>query len=180
MAQLHTGDHICPSCGGINSQHRPACAGGEPIEVISVYTRQQGIEDGILVDCEQEPMGGMRRQVMKWPLAMTATAFHRYVWPLGEQTTLPPGQSLAGRFWDVVWMFHAAVKSMVPAKQLSPQVLVFDFNCIVADPALWSNETLDATAKSGPDGMRLIRLKAVSGPGDDGEPVMTFMLPDED
>jgi hypothetical protein len=26
----------------------------------------------------------------------------------------------------------------------------------------------------------LVRLKAVSGPGDDGEPVVTVMLPDED
>ena len=30
------------------------------------------------------------------------------------------------------------------------------------------------------EGMRLVTLKAVSGPGDDGEPVMTFMLPEED
>ena len=48
------------------------------------------------------------------------------------------------------------------------------------DPELWSNERVDATAKSGPAGMRLVRLKAVTGPGDDGEPVMTFMLPEED
>jgi hypothetical protein len=27
---------------------------------------------------------------------------------------------------------------------------------------------------------KLITLKAVSGPGDEGEPVMTFMLPEED
>jgi hypothetical protein len=26
----------------------------------------------------------------------------------------------------------------------------------------------------------LVRLKAVSGPGDDGKPVITVMLPDED
>ena len=180
MTQLHTGDRICPSCGGINSQHRPTCAGGESVEVISIYTRQQAIEDGVLVDCEQEPMGEMRRQVMKWPLAMTATAFNRYVWNCDELATLAPGQSLEGRFWDVVWMFHAAVKGMVPVKRLSPQVLLFDFYCIVADAALWSNERVDATAKSGPAGMRLVRLKAVSGPGDDGEPVMTFMLPEED
>lgn len=38
----------------------------------------------------------------------------------------------------------------------------------------------DATARSGPEGMRLVTLKAVSGSGDDGEPVMTFMFPEED
>ena len=77
MTLLNTGDRICASCGGINGRHEPACTGDESVEVISVYTRQQAIEDGILVDCEQAPMGEMRRQLMKWPLAMTATAFRR-------------------------------------------------------------------------------------------------------
>ena len=116
MALLQTGDRICSSCGGTNGRHQPACSGGESVEVISVYTRQQAIEDGILVDCEQAPMGEMRRQLMKWPLAMTATAFHRYVWPIDEEANLPPGQSLEGRFWDVVWMFHAAVKGSSPGQ----------------------------------------------------------------
>ena len=106
------------------------------ITYIATYTRQQAIEDGILVDCEQAPMGEMRRQLMKWPLAMTATAFHRYVWPIDEEANLPPGQSLEGRFWDVVWMFHAAVKGTVPARRIDPCNLLFDFYCIVADPAL--------------------------------------------
>ena len=180
MALLHTGDRICASCGGMNGRHQPACTGDESIEVISVYTRQQAIEDGILVDCEQAPMGEMRTQLLKWPLAMTATAFHRYVWPIDEEANLPPDQSLEGRFWDVVWMFHAAVKGTVPAQRIDPCNLLFDFYCIVAEPALSSNETIDATARSGPEGMRLVTLKAVSGPGDDGEPVMTFMLPEED
>ena len=68
----------------------------------------------------------------------------------------------------------------VSAKHIDPCNLLFDFYCIVADPALWPNEKLDPTARTGPAGMRLVTLKAVSGPGDDGEPVMTFMLPDED
>jgi hypothetical protein len=171
--------HLCV----VRRHERPSPAGvlgDESVEVISVYGRQQAIEDGILVDCEQAPMGEMRTQLLKWPLAMTATAFHRYVWPIDEEANLPPGQSLEGRFWDVVWMFHAAVKGTVPARRIDPCNLLFDFYCIVADPALWSNERIDATARSGPEGMRMVTLKAVSGPGDDGEPVMTFMLPEED
>jgi hypothetical protein len=41
------------------------------------------MEDGMLVDCGQAPMGEMRRQLMKWPLAVTAAAFHRLAdtWP---------------------------------------------------------------------------------------------------
>jgi len=164
----------------MNNRHQPTCTADEFVEVISVYTRRQAIEDGILVDCEQAPMGEMRRQLMKWPLAMTATAFHRYVCPTDEEANLPPEQSLEGRFWDVVWIFHAAVKGRVPARRIDPCNLLFDFYCIVADPAPSSNERIDAAARSGPEGMRLVTLKAVSGPGDDGGPVMTFMLPDED
>jgi len=180
MALLHTGDRICASCGGTNNRLQPTCTAEEFVEVISVYTRRQAIEDGILVDCEQAPMGEMRRQLLKWPLAVTATVFHRSVWPIGEDANLLPDQSLEGRFWDVVWMFHAAVKGRVPARQIDPSNLLFDFYCIVADPALSSNEAIDATARSGPEGMRLVTLKAVSGPSDDREPVMTFMLPEED
>src|SRR5271169_6732758 len=58
MALLHTGDRICASCGGMNGKHRPGCIGDDNVEVISVYGRQQAVEDGILVDCEQAPMGG--------------------------------------------------------------------------------------------------------------------------
>ena len=76
-------------------------------------------------------------------------------------------------------MFHAAVKGTVPAQRIDLCNLLFDFYCIVADPSLWSKE-VDATARGGPEGMRLVTLKAVSGPGDDGKPVMTFMLPEED
>src|SRR5271167_2851701 len=119
MALLHTGDRICASCGGMNGRHQLACTGDESVEVISAYTRQQAIEDGTLVDCEQTPMSEMRRQLMKWPLAMTATAFHRYVWPIDEEANLPPDQSLEGRFWDVIWMFHAAVKGAVQPSALT-------------------------------------------------------------
>jgi hypothetical protein len=65
MALLHAGDRICESCGGMNGCHQPTCIGDESVEVISVYGRQQAIEDGILVDCEQAPMGEMRTQLLK-------------------------------------------------------------------------------------------------------------------
>ena len=87
MALLHTSDRICASCGGMNGRHQLACTGDESVELISVYTRRQAIDDGIMVDCEQAPMGEMRRQLLKWPLAMTATAFHRHVWSIDEGRT---------------------------------------------------------------------------------------------
>ena len=45
-------------------------------------------------------------------------------------------------------------KGTVPARRIDPCNLLFDFYCIVADPALWSNERIDPTARSGPEGMR--------------------------
>jgi len=45
MALLHTGDRICASCGGMNNRHQPICTADEVVEVISVYTRQQGTEE---------------------------------------------------------------------------------------------------------------------------------------
>ena len=48
MALLSTGDRICASCGNINGHHRPGCTDDDSVEVITVYTRQQAIEDGIL------------------------------------------------------------------------------------------------------------------------------------
>ena len=53
---------------------------------------------------------------------------------------------------------HAAVKGAVPARRIDPCNRLFDFYCIVADPALSSNETIDATARSGTEGMRLVTL----------------------
>ncbi len=94
-------------------------------------------------------MDEMPSQIMKWPLAMTTTAFHRYVWRIDEEASLSPDQSLDGRFWDVIWMFHAAVNGTVSCRRIDPCNLLFDFYCIVADPAPWSNERIDATARSG-------------------------------
>ena len=54
-----------------------------------------------------------------------------------------------------------------------------EFKLLVRFPATaeWqSNETPHADG----DGLRLVTLKSVSGPGDDGEPCITIMLPDED
>ncbi len=49
---------------------------------ISVYTRRQAIEDGILVDCTQDELGRDAEEAgMRYPIAMTATAFGKVVWP---------------------------------------------------------------------------------------------------
>jgi hypothetical protein len=48
-------------------------------EIISRYTRAQAIEDGISVDMTAEPFGDLAREAgLKWPIAMTATAFNDF------------------------------------------------------------------------------------------------------
>lgn len=121
-------------------------------DLIHSYTRQQAIEDGVLVDVtEVARVAGFCH-----PVAMTATVFGAYV----DAPTGVPGQDAAGRLWDILWMLRHAIRgSSGSGRELRFQLHVQ--NAEAAPP-------------------RLVTLKAVCGPDDDGEPVVTIMLPDED
>ena len=110
----------------------------------------------MLVDMTVEPFGRLAKDAgLKWPIAMTATAFGEFV-----AVTEAPGhrcQDLSGRWWDVVFMFRRTRREISPLE------------------ARWTLNVRD------PDGrIRLKELKCVSGPDDEGEPCLTFMLPGED
>lgn len=137
---------------------------------ISVYTRQQAIEDGVLVDLMQtdtgtgECYGDMVREAgFKFPVAMTATAFAAVVWPIDDPVAdawlESKCQDIKGRLWDVLWMLKMAVRH-------GGESLLFKLYVIRHDVK--------------PRGRRLTTLKSVCGPGDNGEPVITVMLPSED
>ncbi|RZU28895.1 DUF6573 family protein [Edaphobacter modestus] len=128
----------------------------ENAEILSMYTRAQAIEDGVLVDMTAEPFGDLAREAgLKWPITMTSTAFHAFV--AVSDTKGHSCQDIKGRWWDVVWMFRRTRREISPLE------------------ARWSVCVRD------PDGrVRQKQLKCVSGPADDGEPCLTFMLPDED
>ena len=80
---------------------------GKPI---SIYTRRQAIEDGVLVDLMQpETMGLVREAGFRFPVAMTIGAFSVTV--SEPDKPLPAGQDLKGRLWDVLWMLKLAIKS---------------------------------------------------------------------
>ena len=86
------------------------------------------------------------------PVALT-----RAVWDLC--VTVPRGttcQDQSGRLWDVVWMLYLAIRRS-RGDRLTYSLLVRK-------------------------GRRLYKrtLSAVCGPGDEGEPVITVMLPEED
>ena len=119
-------------------------------EPIYSYTRAQALEDGVLVDVSE-----MAREA-GWacPVAVTAA-----VWALIED--IPPSkryQDVQGRLWDVLWMgrFKAYLIRRSGVTQYYYRLILYS-------------------------GRRKYQvLKVVCGPGDDGELVVTIMLPHED
>ena len=121
-------------------------------EVIYAYTRAQALEDGVLIDVSSVA----KEAGIKFPVAMTST-----VW--GEYVEVPEGvncQDERGRLWDILWMLRCNARR--GGDTLFFKLYVRNHN----------RERLDSRD--------LVTLKAVCGPGDTPEPVITIMLPDED
>ena len=151
MAILNEGDRVCYGCGGVN-EHSASCAAQDVAEVISVYTRAQALEDGVLVDVSE-----MAKEAgIKFPVALTRTVYGQYV-EVPEGVTC---QDESGRLWDILWMFRCA------AAQFRGDTLLFKFYV--------RNQNRELDRRD------LVTLKAICGPGDDAEPVITIMLPEED
>ena len=80
----------------------------------------------------------------------------------GRCVRVPPGvpcQDEAGRLWDVLWMLACAARRGGDGAEVRFAVHVRDDNRERTPP--------------------LVRLKVLCGPGDDGEPCITVMLPEE-
>src|SRR5579862_6351953 len=83
--RVKEGDKVCFECGGVN-EHKDGCSGHRDQEfaVLSVYSRNQAISDGVLVDCTQPPFDELNQNAgIKVHVAMTTEAFDAYVHPLG-------------------------------------------------------------------------------------------------
>ena len=122
-------------------------------EVISTYTRAQALEDGFLVDVSE-----MAREAgTKFAVALTRAVWTNYV-------EVPEGvvaQDESGRLWDILWMLRCQIRRS-RGDTLHFQLYV-------------RNHTRERLTRQD-----LVMLKAICGPGDEGEPVITIMLPDED
>lgn len=121
-------------------------------ELIFKYTRKQAIEDGVLVDVSSIA----REAGFKYPVAITRTVWESWIAP--DNMAGQSGESESGRLWDVLFVLRAVIR-----KQTSEVDTVF-FSVLFT--------------KEGRK--RLVRLKSLCGPGDDLEPVITIMRPDED
>lgn len=124
----------------------------EGAPVIYSYTRKQAIEDGVLIDLTP----WARETGFTIPVACTAAVWHQYIMP--PKGTKELGQSERGRGHDVLWMLYLAIKGSRGGDRLLYQVIFLQ----------------------APNRQETVELKSICGPGDDGEPVLTIMLPNED
>ena len=125
----------------------------EEADLIHSYTRADALRDGVLIDVSPTA----REAGFRHPVALTRAAWGRCV-------AVPPGvmcQDEAGRLWDVLWMARWAILGS-------------------NDGAREVRFALHVRADNRERTPPLVRLKAVCGPGDQGEPVLTVMLHDED
>jgi len=126
---------------------------------ISVYTRKQAIEDGVLIDVSDTA----REAGFVVPVAVTAG-----VWGLVEPSEVEHdrwGQSEQGRLWDVLWMAMDAIRRSVQAA--TGEELLYEL-------------LFQIRGRHGErSGMRKFQLKLHTGPGDNAEHVITILLPHE-
>lgn len=124
--------------------------------VIFAYTRAQAIADGVLVDLTQPAIKQLLTEAGVRPhTAMTIGAWSKCVCPVDRE--LPESQDINGRLWDVLMLFRHAIGKNRDTDRVHFTVSVFD-------------------------GKRqhAVKLWALIGPGDEGEPVLTVMLEGED
>jgi len=121
-------------------------------DVVFAYTRKQAIEDGVLVDLNAVA-GDVCRQHFKVPIACTAA-----VWALIDKAVKSPKHcnDVAGVVHDILFMSKTGL-----ARKVDDSTRIF---------------TVIITGGR----KRNHQLKLVCGPGDNAEPVVTIMLPEED
>lgn len=121
------------------------------MELLFAYTREMAITDGILIDVSSTA----RECGIRYHTALTRSVWTRFVQlPDDHETGMDPD----GRLWDILFLLK------VSCRQTTGTTVRF-----------WL-ATYDAVCRA----HRVVRLKAICGPGDDWEPVITVMLPEED
>lgn len=123
--------------------------------VIHRYTRAQALADGLLVDVTERA----HEAGFCVPVAITAAAWSKAVAWSDADSARQTHQDESGRLWDVVWMGYMAARRACGGSRVPFQLHVVPRNG-------------SAT--------QLMTLHMVIGPGDESEPVVTIMNPDED
>lgn len=126
-------------------------------EMIYSYTRAQAIEDGELVDVTDTA----KQSGFSIPVAVTRAVWEQTIVWSPSDSEAQTYQDQSGRLHDVLWMLYLACKRSKGEACLVYCVLVIPRNGRSRKPVL-------------------MKLKSVIGGGDEGEPVITIMLPSED
>jgi hypothetical protein len=136
-------------------------------DVIDVYTRAQAIEDGVLVDVTETA----KEAGIVYPTAVTQALWDGYIVP---PESLKGIQDMQGRLWDVLTMFSFSARAMKKSNK--------DVAESQKDTAqtLYFKTIFQMPSKAGNPKMETVDLKAVCGPGDNAEPIVTLMLLEED
>lgn len=125
-------------------------------EHIYIYTRAQAIEDGVLVDVSETA----KEAGFQIPVAVTQAVWHEYIeWKNVKNKKAI--QNTEGRLWDVLSMLRFACSRLKDESEIKYRLYVVPQD--------------KQTVKSS-----LVELRAAIAGGDNGEPVITIMLPDED
>lgn len=131
---------------------------GEPIYVI---TRQNLIDDGDLIDVSSTKEA--KEAGFKVPVALSRTVWDNYVeWSDSDSERKKCDQDQTGRLWDLLYMVHFAI---LQSKQ--------DTDTIIAKFFVVPRDTKGFIPLEK-------EVKVHIGPGDQGEPVITILLPHED
>lgn len=138
----------------------------ENMVIISAYTREQALEDGLLVDVTK-----MAQQAgFVFPVAVTSKLWNDYVLPSAASQKY--GQSMEGRLWDVLSMLAIEIRRKKRLGEGSSNRVLYR----VAFSDVKANEDGGSETIVHQE----VSLLAHFGPGDDLEPVITISLPDED
>jgi len=124
-------------------------------EVLHVYTRAEAIADGVLVDLMQGETGDICRRFYKYPVAVTSA-----VWALVEEASKTDSwfpNTRNGVVHDILFMSLYGV-----TRRLGDSGVLFKVHIQGTTPN------------------PVHELKLLVGPGDDGESVITILLPEED
>ncbi|MEA1890116.1 MAG: DUF6573 family protein [Pseudomonadota bacterium] len=127
-------------------------------DVVYIFSRAQAIEDGVLVNA-----GSMAQEAgFKWPVAFTSATWENCIAWTDEDKEKQAYQDQSGRLWDVLYMASHAIRT----SNGSNEQMRFELYRVPRDGTSMKAE--------------LVTLKLIVGPGDQGEPVITIMMPNED
>lgn len=127
-------------------------------DFIMTYSREEAIADGTLVDVTR----WAREAGIKFPVAITE-ALQNMI------EDKPSMEDVEGRTWDVLWMLKCAIKGAIASEKKGDDLILY--RLVLNDSRANFDDDYEA---------REVTLKALIHGGDNGEPVITIMLPDED